>query len=58
MDLNIGLTHHDCHVIFDNEPDQAVYLPRIGKILADIKKIDKDYFQLINSHMIKNSANK
>lgn len=51
MDLNIGLAHRDCHEIFDDMPDQAVYLPGFRRILADIKKIDTDYHNLINNRI-------
>jgi len=47
MPLNTGLGHHDCHVMFDDNPNQARYMPGIGKILADIERIDIDYYNVI-----------
>lgn len=48
--LNTGLAHRDCHNIFDNEPDQAVYLPRIVEVLYIIFLLDSTYFNLIAGH--------
>ena len=32
LKLNTGLSHPDCHDLFDNYPDQAIYLPRFLEI--------------------------
>ncbi|NLD79513.1 MAG: hypothetical protein GX641_04240 [Mollicutes bacterium] len=48
--LNTGLAHRECHNIFDNEPDQAVYLPRIIEVLYIIFLLSSDYFNLIADH--------
>lgn len=48
--LNTGLAHRSCHSIFDNEPDQAVYLPRIIEILYIVYLLDENYFNIISSH--------
>jgi hypothetical protein len=45
--LNTGLAHRDCHEIFDNHPDQAIYLPRILECLYIIYLLDEDYFYRI-----------
>ena len=48
--LNCMLTHRDCHEIYDNDPDQAVYLPRIVEVLYIIFLLDSTYFNLIAGH--------
>jgi lipopolysaccharide biosynthesis protein len=48
--LNTGLAHRECHYIFDNEPDQAIYLPRIIEILYIVYLLDENYFNLIAGH--------
>jgi len=48
--LNTGLAHHDCHEIYDNFPDQAIYLPRILEVLYISYLLDEDYFNLIAGH--------
>lgn len=48
--LNTGLAHFECHEIFDDHPDQAVYLPRIVEVLYIIWLLDRQYFNLIASH--------
>ena len=48
--LNTGLAHRSCHDIFDNEPDQAVYLPRIVEVLYISYLLDETYFNLIAGH--------
>ena len=48
--LNTGLAHHDCHEIFDDHPDQAIYLPRIVEVLYIIYLLDDNYFNLVAGH--------
>lgn len=48
--LNTGLAHRDCHDIFDNKPDQAVYLPRILEVLYIIWTLDRQYFYRISGN--------
>jgi lipopolysaccharide biosynthesis protein len=48
--LNTGLAHDSCHSIFDDSPDQAVYLPRIIECLYIIYLLDEDYFNRIASN--------
>jgi lipopolysaccharide biosynthesis protein len=45
--LNTGLAHPDCHELFDDHPDQAVYLPRIVEVLYIIWTLDEPYFNMI-----------
>lgn len=45
--LNCCLAHRDCHNLYDNSPDQAVYLPRIIEILYITYLLSEDYFNLI-----------
>lgn len=45
--LNTCLAHHDCHEIWDDKPDQHIYLPRIIEILYIIYLLDENYFNLI-----------
>lgn len=49
LKLNTGLAHRDCHEIFDNEPSQALYLPRIIECFYIIWLIDKEYFNMKSS---------
>lgn len=44
MDLNIAPACHDCHDIFDNDPELAVYLPGIHNVLNRIRQIDEMYY--------------
>lgn len=46
--LNTGLSHSSCHNIFDDHPDQAVYLPRIVEVLYIIHLLDESYFNQIS----------
>lgn len=48
--LNTGLAHDSCHEIYDNYPDQAVYLPRIVEVLYIVYLLDENYFNLIAGH--------
>jgi len=48
--LNTGLAHHDCQEIFDDHPDQAIYLPRIIECLYIIYLLDENYFNIISGH--------
>jgi hypothetical protein len=45
--LNTGLAHPACHEIFDDHPEQAVYLPRILEVLYIIYRLDERYFKQI-----------
>lgn len=45
--LNTGLAHRSCHDIWDNQPDQHIYLPRIVEILYIIYVLDENYFNQI-----------
>ena len=47
--LNTGIAHYDCHSIFDDNPDQALYLPRIIEVMYIIWKLDADYFYRLSS---------
>ena len=48
--LNTGLAHPDCHTIYDDSPDQAIYLPRIIEVLYIVYLLDENYFNLIAGH--------
>lgn len=49
MDINLGLSHFDCHEIFDNDAKAAVYLPKILSVLKRIRIINQEYyFRLMN----------
>ena len=48
--LNTGLAHHDCQEIYDDHPDQAVYLPRILEVLFITYLLDQSYFNLISGN--------
>jgi len=48
--LNLVLCHHECHYIFDNDYQGAVYLPRALEILYIIWLLSPDYFSLIAPH--------
>lgn len=45
--LNCTLSHPACHQIWDNEPDQHIYLPRIVEILYIIFLLSPEYFNQI-----------
>jgi lipopolysaccharide biosynthesis protein len=45
--LNCGLSHRSCHEIWDDKPDQQIYLPRIIEILYIVYLLDEQYFNLI-----------
>lgn len=45
--LNTGLACRACHQIWDDEPDQQIYLPRIIEILYIVYLLDEQYFNLI-----------
>lgn len=45
--LNLVLCHHDCHYLFDNDYNSAIFLPRIIEILYIIYLICPDYLNLI-----------
>lgn len=46
--LNTGLAHPSCHEIFDDHPDQALYLPRILEVLYIIYRLDERYFSIVS----------
>ena len=48
--LNTFLSHRDCHDLWDNSPEQAVYLPRIIEILYISYLLSEPYFALIAEH--------
>jgi len=48
MKLNTGLAHRNCHECFDNDPVNAVYLPRILEVLYIIWLLDRQYFSQIS----------
>ncbi len=43
-DLNNGLSHRACHQIFDDQPKNAKYLPRINEVLKRMKSLDEKYY--------------
>lgn len=45
--LNLVLCHRDCHTIWDDSPEQSLYLPRILEILYIAYLLDENYFNLI-----------
>jgi lipopolysaccharide biosynthesis protein len=45
--LNTCLAHHDCHEIWDDKPDQHIYLPRIVEVLYIIFLLSPEYFHQI-----------
>lgn len=48
--LNTFLSHRMCHDLYDNNPQQAIYLPRIVEILYLAYILDFQYFNLIAGH--------
>jgi hypothetical protein len=50
--LNTVLAHPDCHSLYDDSPEQAVYLPRIIEILYIAYLLDPDYFNLIANNFV------
>lgn len=46
--LNCGLSHFSCHDIFDNDPGQAIYLPRFIECMYIIWMLDEQYFNQIS----------
>lgn len=50
LKLNTGLAHHSCHELFDNNMQQAQYLPRMVEVLYIIWSLDKEYFNQIADH--------
>ena len=49
--LNTGLAHRDCHDLFDNDPEQAQYLPRIVEVMYIIYLLDIEYFYQLAGKM-------
>lgn len=45
--LNTCLAHHDCHKIWDDDYEQALYLPRITEILYIIYLLDPEFFNRV-----------
>jgi len=48
--LNTCLAHNTCHQIWDDSPEQAVYLPRALEILYVVFLLSPDYFNIIAPH--------
>lgn len=46
--LNCGIAHRSCHDIFDNDPGQAIYLPRFIECMYIIWMLDEQYFNQIS----------
>lgn len=44
MKKNVGPGHRDCHTIFDDKPNEAIYLPLFFNIMEEIKDIEPNYF--------------
>ena len=44
--LNTGFAHPDCHEIFDDHHDKAIYLSRIVEVLCIIWTLDDHYFKM------------
>jgi hypothetical protein len=47
MLLNTGLAHRDCHDIYDNDKDQAQYLPRFREVMYITRLISPEYFNML-----------
>jgi hypothetical protein len=43
--LNNGLAHHECHVIFDDKPNERKSLPFIENVMIRIETLDIDYYR-------------
>jgi hypothetical protein len=48
--LNLCLAHSDCHKIWDDCPEQAIFLPRVLEILYCIYLLDLQYFYQYADH--------
>ena len=48
--LNTGLAHRQCHDLFDNDPAQAIYLPRFIECMYIIWTLDERYFNQISGN--------
>lgn len=48
--LNCMLAHRQCHDIFDNDPAQAIYLPRFIECMYIIWRIDEQYFNQVSGN--------
>ena len=48
--LNTCLAHSNCHSIWDDSPEQSLYLPRIIEICYIVYLLDENYFNLIAGH--------
>lgn len=51
MKLNTGLAHHDCHEIADNDPEQAIYLPRFIEVHFLMWLIDPEIFSQVAANV-------
>lgn len=47
LKLNTGLSHRECHEIFDNNAEQAQFLPRIAEVCYIIWLLDPEYFNQV-----------
>lgn len=47
LKLNTGLAHRECHDCYDNEAEQAQFLPRMPEILFIAWRLDPEYFYQI-----------
>ena len=57
MPENIGLSHHECHYMFDNKHHEAKkYLKNFDKILSEIQKIDEGYYNQYLLNLKKKTA--
>jgi hypothetical protein len=50
LKLNTGLAHRECHNIYDNDPGQSQYLPRMPEVLYIIYLLDREYFNQISDN--------
>jgi len=48
--LNCCLAHRDCHDIYDNSPDQAIYLPRFFEVMYIVWLLDRQYFSRVSGN--------
>lgn len=50
LKLNTGLAHRECHELYDNNPSQAQYLPRIIEVLFIAWLLEPEYlYQIADS---------
>ena len=48
--LNTGLAHRQCHSLFDDDPAQAIFLPRFTECMYIIWMLDQKYFNQISDN--------